>query len=100
MARLIDEINAFTVPAHSIALWFLGQNGWILKLPSGFTVAIDPGLWGRQYGRARFRRAPARPRVVASPQARRDSISEQRSRAGAAGAGISGASSTQPRTAW
>ena len=44
MPKLIDEINTFTVPAHSLALWFLGQNGWILKSPSGFTVAVDPYL--------------------------------------------------------
>ncbi len=41
---LIDDIHAFEVPARSVAIWFLGQNGWILKSPSGFTVAIDPYL--------------------------------------------------------
>ena len=44
MTKLIEEIDAFAVPANGIALWFLGQNGWILKSPSGFTAAIDPYL--------------------------------------------------------
>lgn len=41
---LIDEIHGFEVPAGAVALWFLGQNGWILKSPAGFTVAVDPYL--------------------------------------------------------
>lgn len=41
---LIDDIHAFEVPAGAVALWFLGQNGWVLKSPTGFTVAIDPYL--------------------------------------------------------
>jgi L-ascorbate 6-phosphate lactonase len=41
---LIDEIHGFEVPAGSVALWFLGQNGWVLKSPGGFTVAVDPYL--------------------------------------------------------
>ncbi len=44
MTKLIEEIDAFAVPPNSIALWFLGQNGWILKSPSGFTAAVDPYL--------------------------------------------------------
>lgn len=44
MSRLLDEIAAYSVPRCSFALWYLGQNGWILKSPSGFTVAIDPYL--------------------------------------------------------
>ena len=44
MPKLIGEINTFTVPSHSLVLWFLGQNGWILKSPFGFTVAVDPYL--------------------------------------------------------
>jgi L-ascorbate 6-phosphate lactonase len=44
MPKLMDEIRGFKVPRRSLALWFLGQNGWILKSPSGFTVAIDPYL--------------------------------------------------------
>lgn len=43
-SRLMEEVAAFQVPRHSFALWYLGQNGWILKSPSGFTVAVDPYL--------------------------------------------------------
>jgi L-ascorbate metabolism protein UlaG (beta-lactamase superfamily) len=44
MTGLMDEVAAFPVPRRSFALWYLGQNGWILKAPSGFTAAIDPYL--------------------------------------------------------
>lgn len=44
MSRLIDDIRAFDVPAASFGLWFLGQNGWIVKAPDGTTVAVDPYL--------------------------------------------------------
>lgn len=44
MPGLMDEIRAQEVPRASIALWFLGQNGWILKAPDGTVVAVDPYL--------------------------------------------------------
>ena len=37
-------LREFTVPPNSIASWFLGQNGFILKDPGGTVVAIDPYL--------------------------------------------------------
>jgi len=40
----MQEIDRFEVPPRSLVLWYLGQNGWILKSPAGFTVAIDPYL--------------------------------------------------------
>lgn len=41
-SALMEAVRATTVPRKAFALWFLGQNGWILKAPSGFTMAIDP----------------------------------------------------------
>ncbi len=44
MKSLMNEINSLKVPDGGVCLWFLGQNGWILKSPSGFTLAVDPYL--------------------------------------------------------
>jgi L-ascorbate 6-phosphate lactonase len=45
MANLImQELRAFRVPDNSIALWWLGQAGFIVKSPGGRIVAIDPYL--------------------------------------------------------
>ncbi|MFW6027968.1 MAG: MBL fold metallo-hydrolase [bacterium] len=43
-STLMAQVRATHVPRRSFALWFLGQNGWIIKAPSGFTLAIDPYL--------------------------------------------------------
>jgi L-ascorbate 6-phosphate lactonase len=51
MTSLMEEIRATRVARKSFALWFLGQNGWILKSPSGFVMAIDPYLGDSCKGR-------------------------------------------------
>lgn len=38
---LMSEIRAFRVPAKSIALWWLGQTGYIFKTPEGTLVSTD-----------------------------------------------------------
>jgi L-ascorbate 6-phosphate lactonase len=43
-ARLMEEIRLTTVDTGTLALWFLGQNGWMVKSPGGSVVAIDPYL--------------------------------------------------------
>lgn len=62
MARLIDTISDFDVPAKAIAIWFLGQNGWVVKSPGGTTIAVDPYLSdinnGRRPGIDSARRVP------------------------------------------
>jgi L-ascorbate 6-phosphate lactonase len=44
MPDLMQDVSALEVPARSIALWFLGQNGWIVKSPGGTVIAVDPYL--------------------------------------------------------
>jgi L-ascorbate 6-phosphate lactonase len=51
MATLMEQIREFKVARRSVALWFLGQNGWVIKTPAGFTVAIDPYLSDHLRGR-------------------------------------------------
>ena len=38
---LMAEIRAFAVPKHSVALWWLGQNGFIFKSHEGTLVSTD-----------------------------------------------------------
>lgn len=38
---LMEEIKHFQVPRDSIAIWWLGQNGFIFKTPEGTTLATD-----------------------------------------------------------
>jgi L-ascorbate 6-phosphate lactonase len=38
------ELRAFNVPAKSVALWWLGQGGFVLKSPGGKIVVLDPYL--------------------------------------------------------
>ncbi|WP_254434808.1 MBL fold metallo-hydrolase [Magnetospirillum sp. UT-4] len=38
------DIQAATVPPANLAVWFLGQNGWIVKSPGGRVLAVDPYL--------------------------------------------------------
>ena len=40
----MQSIRDFTVPENSIAIWYLGQNGFILKSDNGPLIAIDPYL--------------------------------------------------------
>ena len=42
--KLRETILRQKVPAGRVALWWLGQNGWILKSPRGKVVTIDPYL--------------------------------------------------------
>ncbi len=41
---LMAEIRALRVAPGTLALWFLGQNGWVVKSPGGFVLAVDPYL--------------------------------------------------------
>ena len=38
---LMAEIRAFPVPGNSVAMWWLGQNGYIFKSPEGFLISTD-----------------------------------------------------------
>ena len=42
-ARLLDEIAPTAPPPGSIAVWWLGQSGFVVKSRSGLIV-IDPYL--------------------------------------------------------
>lgn len=44
MTQLVERIAAFEVPERGIAIWFLGQNGWIVKSPGNTVIAVDPYL--------------------------------------------------------
>ncbi len=44
MLITMKELRRFTVPPGSLAVWWLGQAGFILKSPGGRLVAIDPYL--------------------------------------------------------
>jgi L-ascorbate 6-phosphate lactonase len=38
---LMQEIRAFPVPAKSVGIWWLGQNGFIFKSPEGTLITTD-----------------------------------------------------------
>jgi L-ascorbate 6-phosphate lactonase len=38
---LIEEIRTFSVPKRSVAIWWLGQSGYIFKTPEGTLAGID-----------------------------------------------------------
>jgi L-ascorbate 6-phosphate lactonase len=38
---LMDEIGGFQVPARSVAIWWLGQSGFIFKSPGGTLAGVD-----------------------------------------------------------
>jgi L-ascorbate 6-phosphate lactonase len=40
-AEFMGSIRGYEVPANGLAIWFLGQNGFILKDPSGLLLGID-----------------------------------------------------------
>ena len=44
MTGLMAEIRETQVAPETLALWFLGQNGWMVKSPGGAVVAVDPYL--------------------------------------------------------
>ncbi|KIL98962.1 hypothetical protein CCC_02412 [Paramagnetospirillum magnetotacticum MS-1] len=44
MTGLMGEIATTRVEKGSLALWFLGQNGWMIKSPAGHVLAVDPYL--------------------------------------------------------
>lgn len=39
--QYMNSISEFRVPANSIAVWYLGQNGFILKASDGLLIGID-----------------------------------------------------------
>lgn len=41
---LMAEIRATQVARKTMALWFLGQNGWVVKSPAGRVLVVDPYL--------------------------------------------------------
>lgn len=44
MYLTMESLRAYPVPEHSLAVWWLGQAGFLLKSPGGMLVAIDPYL--------------------------------------------------------
>jgi len=42
--KLRQQISRQRVSTGKVALWWLGQNGWIVKSPAGKVVVIDPYL--------------------------------------------------------
>src|ERR1700761_4947230 len=40
-AQFMGSIRGYKVPSNGLAIWFLGQNGFILKDPSGLLIGID-----------------------------------------------------------
>lgn len=44
MDGLAKEVRETKVGKGMLALWFLGQNGWMVKSPEGHVVAVDPYL--------------------------------------------------------
>jgi L-ascorbate 6-phosphate lactonase len=50
-SNLMQQILDYSVPPKQFALWWLGQNGWIIKSPAGFTLAVDPYLSNSAEGR-------------------------------------------------
>lgn len=38
---LMQEIRAFPVPRGAVAIWFLGQNGFLFKSPEGTLISTD-----------------------------------------------------------
>jgi L-ascorbate 6-phosphate lactonase len=51
MSQLAEQIAGFKVPGRGIAIWFLGQNGWIVKSPGKTVIAVDPYLSDARKGR-------------------------------------------------
>jgi L-ascorbate 6-phosphate lactonase len=62
MTDIAEQIRSLDVPPRSIAIWFLGQNGWVVKSHGGTLIAIDPylsdAIRGRRAGLDTARRLP------------------------------------------
>lgn len=41
---LMNEIDATAPDRKTMAVWFLGQNGWVIKSPAGRVLVVDPYL--------------------------------------------------------
>jgi len=39
-----EQLDGFPVPPRALALWWLGQSGFLIKSPQGRLIAIDPYL--------------------------------------------------------
>lgn len=50
MGSLMRDVAALPVPEDGVALWFLGQSGYLVKSPGGTVIAIDPYLSDRING--------------------------------------------------
>jgi L-ascorbate 6-phosphate lactonase len=44
MNLTIRELREYRAPAGSLAVWWLGQAGFLLKSPGGVLAALDPYL--------------------------------------------------------
>jgi len=44
MSELMREIAETRVETDTLAVWFLGQNGWVIKSPGGAVITVDPYL--------------------------------------------------------
>jgi L-ascorbate 6-phosphate lactonase len=44
MIDLMAEVEAASIAPATVALWWLGQSGYLLKTPAGTVIAIDPYL--------------------------------------------------------
>ena len=42
--EIVDDVDGCAPPAGSVAVWFIGQAGFILKFPSGTVCYLDPWL--------------------------------------------------------
>src|SRR5947209_10687200 len=42
--KVMDQIRAYVVPKGSIAMWWLGQSGYIFKSPEGTLACVDAYL--------------------------------------------------------
>jgi L-ascorbate 6-phosphate lactonase len=40
-AKYMNMIRSFAVSANSLAIWYMGQNGFILKSEDGFLIGVD-----------------------------------------------------------
>ena len=61
MKPIIDDVRAAKVAPGSVAIWWLGQAGYVMKTPSGVTLMIDIYLSG---GAKRMMPPPIRPEDI------------------------------------
>lgn len=67
MASTFEDFEALDVPADGFAVWFLGQNSFLLKSPEGTTIAIDPYLSDWCATRGKSRKPTSRSRLFPPP---------------------------------